>query len=52
MIEVHGKKRAKKIYCRPEEKGQLKKFILERVRTQQGAGTSALEQEKSGVNES
>lgn len=51
MIEVHGKKRAKKIYCRPEEKGQLEKFILERARTQQGAGASALEQEKSGVNE-
>lgn len=52
MIEVHGKKRAKKIYCQPEEKGQLEKFILERARTQQGAGASALEQEKSGVNES
>lgn len=51
-VDIHGKKRTKKIYCRPEEKGQLEKFILERARTQQGAGASALEQEKSGVNES
>ena len=50
-IDIHGKKRSKKIYCRPEEKEQLEKLILEKAETQQRAGTSVLGQGKSEVNE-
>ena len=50
-IDIHRKKRSKKIYCRPEEKEQLEKFILEKAETQQRAGTSVLGQGKSEVNE-
>lgn len=50
-VDIHGKKRAKKIYCRPEEKGQLEKLILDKAETQQKAETSRSGQEKSEVNE-